>query len=294
MNIIDMRRGFPTKPGIITNGLKFKDSLTFNPLSLFKNTDQGVLYVPKNSATLFSGIYRTPISVGNSVRVMLDVSQGLNGDAIKLISPFLDIRDDSFAKITNSLEGTNIEIYAQVTGVKAPIFKLHKIYKLSITYTMPESSSSISVHNTDRGISNKLFDTVIGNRITKEILLYTTNDNLYFRGSNSEITIHDITLTEIKGTHAIQSDSTNRPFKIENGIDFSEATKDMIITLPELWEGTLISSTELGINKQIVSIPKGEVGLKQYFLPGKLLYGFIFVNRELTVKEESNINKYLG
>ena len=74
--LYDMRSGELVKSRLYTNNLLLKDSLEFNPLSLFKDGKQGVWYDPSDFSTMFQDVAGTiPVTKdGDPVGLMLDKS----------------------------------------------------------------------------------------------------------------------------------------------------------------------------------------------------------------------------
>lgn len=74
--LYDIRSGTLVKSTLYTNGLRLKDSIAYNPLSLFKDGKQGVIYDPSDKSTLFQDVAGTvPVTKdGDPVALMRDKS----------------------------------------------------------------------------------------------------------------------------------------------------------------------------------------------------------------------------
>ena len=74
--LYDMRSGELVKSRLYSNNLLLKDSLEFNPLSLFKDDKQGVWYDPSDKSTMFQDVAGTvPVTKdGDPVALMKDKS----------------------------------------------------------------------------------------------------------------------------------------------------------------------------------------------------------------------------
>lgn len=215
-------------------------------LALFAGGKQGVWYDPSDITTLFkdaAGI--TPVAAsGAPVGLVLDKSQGLEGAVTNVAKPFIADGSNAYLETTNTPDGTKLVIKGITTATQLSIFEVGKTYRLSVVYSIPESSNDIRTYNTSSGVSNFLFIATKGVRNKAEITLTARSPVLYFRASEGEITIHEVVLKEINGNHASQTLSAARPIYKTDGalhwLEFDGVDDHLLTTSNAIGSGAFV------------------------------------------------------
>lgn len=172
--LYDMRSGELVKSRLYSNNLLLKDSLEFNPLSLFKDDKQGVWYDPSDKSTLFQDVAGTvPVTKdGDPVALMRDKS-GNGNHATQTVSAarpiyktdgvlhwlYFDAVDDSLV-IPINLEGKTVSLclsYLQTTGDAFVL--VNSLQTSAYVYVATENNTSTSIA-TGGTINNMYFNGV--------------------------------------------------------------------------------------------------------------------------------------
>lgn len=271
----------------------------FTPADLFLNGEQGVWLDPSDLSTMFQNVGGTSLPVtkdGDPVGLMLDKSQGLEGAVTNIAKPFIDDISNDYLEVTNTLDGTKLVIKQASTGSSLSIFEIDKTYKLTVVYSIPETSDDIPVYNTSGGVANFLFTATKGVRNKVEVTLTAKNMRLYFRTGPAEITIHEIVLKEITGNHATQTTASARPICRTDGelhwLEFDGVDDTLSAQLPS---GTY---TEIKASRDGVA-HKYPVNVSSTYTLGDLtqtkqsVSGLVLVNRQLTQAEIENVTNLM-
>lgn len=254
---------------------------------LFANGEQGFFYDPNDLATMFQDAAGTvPVtSVGQSVGLRLDKSKGVALGSEIITNSWTP----NAATITQSgnvitfLNASQSGDYADNTG---SITK-GKWYKVSFTISDFVSggvsfSTGLVSQGTAAGSGNGAYSFIFQATATGILQLRA-------RFSTTSLKVRNISVKELKGNHAYQTNSSMRPLLVASPqrLDYDIADDKLITTLPAQLTGCTVVRAVPNVGTQILT----NQTIPTPYNDNTDHCGLIVINRALTATETSQITK---
>ena len=262
----------------------------FSPASLFAQGEQGAWYDPSDFSTLFQDSAGTvPVTaVGQPVGLMLDKSKGL------ALGPEL-LPSLNFNLWTARSGGTNTVLsknsFSVTTeGGRSIAFVVRVGMCYEITFQATSSGPVASFHNSTNVGTNRRA-TVDGSLQTVRFVAVTAD--IGFRlASAGTLTVDNISVRELLGSHASQPTATARPIYRASParIDFDTVDDVLVTTFPaSLGSSCTVARAVPGVGAQILT---GQT-VGTTFSDTTDHAGLVIINRALTPSETTALTAYL-
>jgi hypothetical protein len=202
----------------------------FSPLTLFAAGEQGYWLDPSDFSTMFQDAAgTTPVTaVGQSVRLMLDKSQGLVPGPELIVDPSFDNPAAWTTTANTSVSGGVGRFVAPtVNGDNIseadPIALVSGVYYL-VTYTITNYVSGLVRPETVGGTSISIGVSRAGNGTYTEYLLaqpLNTRVRLRTTSTNANLEIESLSVRAVAGNHFTQANVANAPIlQADSGLNF--------------------------------------------------------------------------
>lgn len=264
--------------------------------SLFANNEQGFVYDPNDLSTMFQDAAgNVPVTgVGQAVGLMLDKSKGLTLGAELVVDSEFNDAAKWVLTAGASVSGGKLSVTASVGGSARQNFALKQAGAYKVTLKVDSASGSdyaIRLHNDGSIASTFVYTSGVG---TKSWIITATSPFnalvLQFGGGAGLTAVFDsLSVVELKGNHAYQTNAASRPilrqnaitgayylefdgsddFLVTNNIDFTATNKLSLFTgvqkMPAtttnmLCELSWSSSAENQVNTFYLAVPETSAG----------------------------------
>lgn len=263
--------------------------------SLFSLGEQGFAYDPNDLSTLFQDAAGTvPVTAAeHPVGLMLDKSKSVVIGSEKVVNPDFD-SDTAWTKGANVTISNGSAILSGAGG--NPILSQNvgltagKWYEVTVNVTEVTSGSiAFRIYGAGGG-SDAIFSiTSVG--IYKAVVMARSDATglIGFSGSSISMKISSVSVKELAGNHAYQTESAMRPLLVAapKRLDYDTADDSLITTLPAQLTGCTVVRSVPNVGTQILT----NQTIPTPYNDNIDNCGLIVINRALTASETSQITK---
>lgn len=281
---------------------------------LFSNNEQGFAYDLNDLSTMFQDAAgAVPVTaVGQAVGLMLDKSKGLTygGEAIvggNFENGLIGTVTEGNGSVSewklntvNPISGTQDAKLTVSTPASVRPFLLFPssskrvgaVYELSFDYKVLNGNPTISLIYSGGGIYSVNKALIGSGRLVFKCVATGVGDNeiLYFSASSPyALQIDNVSVREIQGNHAYQTQSAMRPLLVASPqrLDYDTADDKLITNLPAQLTGCTVIRSVPNVGTQILT---GQT-IPATYNDNKDHCGLIVINRALTATETSQITR---
>lgn len=251
--------------------------------SLFSNNEVGFAYDPNDLTTLYQDAAGTiPVTAaGQPVGLMLDKSKGL-----VLGGELLSIRPTTNTVVSEGSFTTNSTAFGQGADLTTALV-------VGITYKV---KFKLSVAVAGSGVRFRLggvdFGGTFSNSATYSGIITAVGTNpavIFSNGAGSTFTVSDISVKELSGNHAYQTQSAMRPLLVASPkrLDYDAVDDKLITNLPEQLTGCTVIRAVPNVGTQILT----NQTITRPYNDSTDHCGLIVINRALTTAETAQITQ---
>lgn len=284
---------FWTPEATVINGAKLSFEIVMK--KLFSNGEQGFFYDPNDLSTMYQDAAGTvPVTAaGQPVGLVLDKSKGLRKGANL-------VPQKSFAEGT---AGWTLQSGWTFTGDKVICngstsllllntkFVLGKRYRITIAATRTSTSGTLSIRNGATVASEIATVQATGIEVIERNVHVSDNNSphIYFLSQGWVGEIISISIEEIAGNHAYQTQSSMRPLLVASPqrLDYDTVDDKLTTTLPAQLTGCTVVRAVPNVGTQILT---GQT-IPTTYNDNTDHCGLIVINRALTATETSQITQ---
>lgn len=219
-------------------------SIGFSPLSLFTASEQGVWYDPSDLSTMFQDTAGTvPVTAaGQSVGLVLDKSQGLALGSELVTNGTFDTNTTGwspFSSATLSAVSGRLQVVTTgFAGADQTVAVSSAVSFVRFDFDVQAGAAEIVVQVYNAGLDVLLFNANIAATLssTQSVVMDKksySSVRILIRADVSTFTLDNISVRELPGNHATQSNASQRPVLRQNGSLYYlkfDGTDDFLVT----------------------------------------------------------------
>jgi len=260
--------------------------------SMFSSGEQGFFYDPNDLSTMYQDAAGTvPVTAaGQPVGLMLDKSKGLalSAELLTALSPL----NSTLSSTLPPLTATSTAASGVYGASKANFAQAGKTYKVKMSWSGNTQLTNIVLQCGGVGTPALSLPSTLSGTIEAIFIVSNIGPLNIYKTSTAigqSFTIDSISIKEVAGNHAYQTQSAMRPLLVASPqrLDYDTADDKLITTLPAQLTGCTVIRSVPNVGTQILT---GQT-IPTTYNDNTDHCGLLVINRALTATETSQITK---